>query len=148
MPGRFEWLERIKSVEREYSITGLAMTRFVDAVHASPSLLTGGRPRDLGRASDHLEGTYLIRLFAEFERGLRGYWRVIRPASRGTLTRNLLDSIGAARRVPQDAIDNAHEVREHRNGLVHEMRALDSRMTLARARGHLCTYFSHLPLNW
>ena len=62
-------------------------------------------------ASGFLELTYIIRLFAEFETGLRLFW----PTARGTeppgRTRDLVDGIAATRRIPFQELVNAHAVR-------------------------------------
>jgi len=80
---RFDWHERIKAVEREYWSTRIAVDRLSAQVTHDPGILgSGPRPRDLESADENLEGTYLIRMFAEFETGVRSYWRTIRPRAR------------------------------------------------------------------
>jgi hypothetical protein len=74
MPHNHEWQTRIKAVEREYVAARQATDRFLESTHRDPTLLRGDlRYREIVRASENLEGTYLIRLFAEFETGLRLY---------------------------------------------------------------------------
>jgi hypothetical protein len=104
-------------------------------------------PRDLTRASDMLEGTYLTRMFAEFETGLRLFWDTIQDTN--PRARDLLDGLAARRGVPDEDRDNAHLVREYRNSLVHEREDEDLEpIPIARARSHLCTFFKRLPLEW
>jgi hypothetical protein len=117
----YQWLQRIKGVEREHSATRLAIDRLLAAVEHDPGALIGEVSLRVVRdASERLDGTYIIRLFAEFETGLRLFW----PTARGTpppaRTRDLLDGIAATRRIPHDQIVNAHLVREYRNSLLHE----------------------------
>ncbi|CAN5626654.1 hypothetical protein BH23PLA1_BH23PLA1_41670 [soil metagenome] len=67
-----EWSSRIKAVQREYSAVRFAIERLKAQVERDPALLA--KPveiRDLRDAFDHLEGTYIIRIFSEFEAGLR-----------------------------------------------------------------------------
>ena len=57
-----------------------------------PKALGEGRsPRDLRSADENLEGTYLVRMFAEFETGIRSFWRTIKL--RRTQTEILLDRL-------------------------------------------------------
>ena len=51
--------------------------------------------------SVRLEGTYVIRLFAEFETGLRLYWATIRQTE--PPTQHLLDGIAARRAITPGA---------------------------------------------
>jgi len=71
---RSDWLSRVKAVEREH--TAMRFT----ADHVLRSLGEGAveleedlKRLDVTRASDRLEGTYAIRLFSEFEVGLKDF---------------------------------------------------------------------------
>ena len=122
MPSKkFEWLERVKAVEREYVATRLALRRLSDIVHQDATALEGNlQVRDLQNACDRLEGTYLVRLFAEFETCLRTFWLTIKKSN--PRTRDLLNSVTGKKntRIPYDHIKHAHDVRKYRNNLVHE----------------------------
>ena len=53
----------------------LAIDRLLSQARREPALLRGDVTlRDLAIASGRLDGTYVIRLFAEFETGLRLFW--------------------------------------------------------------------------
>ena len=68
MPFNREWQSRIKAVEREYVAMRHAADRFRQAAIDDPIILRGNlRHREIVVASANLEGTYIIRLFAEFE---------------------------------------------------------------------------------
>lgn len=145
---RHEWLTRIKAVEREYKSIHYATVFLRDAVADNPSSLKGElRVRDLDEASRNLEGTYIIRLFSEFETCLRAFWMVAygQPPTR---TRDLLDGVGARRIIPFDQINNAHRVREFRNSLVHARNANVEPIPIDRARSILCHYSARLPIDW
>ena len=105
-------------------------------------------PSDVRRASEHLEGTYLVRLFAEFETILRLYWSAVRGTSPPNRTRDLLDGIAAHRRIPSNQIANAHAVREYRNALVHQSDAETTLIPISTARAILCRFLSFLPPTW
>ena len=73
------WLERIKDVERQYLAAQVAATYFLEQVQRDPTILPDHlRLRAVTRMKNELEATYFIRLFAEFESGLRTYWRIKR----------------------------------------------------------------------
>ena len=147
MPHRHEWLSRIKAVEREYVVVRQALDWFQESVRADPSILkTDLRPRDITPASEHLEGTYVIRLFAQFESGLRQYWLTFRDTH--PKTEDLLNGIAARDRIPHDHLENAHAAREYRNTLVHEREEQVVPITVEVVRASLCRFFAFLPLEW
>ena len=115
---RARYLSRVKSVEREYLIVQLAMERLRQDCRSDPSLLEEIKLRDIEDAAELLEPTYLIRLFAEFEAGLRSFWLSSRgdPPSR---TRDLLDGVAAKRTIPLPMRLGAHSIRDARNAIVH-----------------------------
>jgi hypothetical protein len=125
----------------------LATSRLSEAGRRAPTILKGDvEYRDVVNASEALEGTYTIRLFAEFETGLRLYWDTVRDTS--PRTRDLLNGLAALCFIPDDQRDNAHLVREHRNSLVHEREEAMGPIPIAVARGYLCRFFSFLPPRW
>ena len=98
---RFDWHERIKAVEREYWSARRAVDRLLAEVVRDPSALgKGPSPRDLRSADEHLEGTYLVRMFAEFETGVRSFWRTIKPCARRKPRFFLIGSATDARSLP------------------------------------------------
>src|SRR5437588_5850798 len=115
----FRWMGRIKAVEREYGAIRFATDRLLVAVNDDPSIVAGPVKRpDIGTASLHLEGTYIVRLFSEFETALQHFIRAFhirRP--RGTQA--LVNRVRDRGRIPQADTDAVHQVREHRNVLVH-----------------------------
>jgi len=145
---RFEWHERIKAIEREYWSVRRAVDRLVADVARDPKAL-GERPgpRDLRSADENLEATYFVRMFAEFETGVRSYWRTIRPGAR-TQAEVLLDRVGERCRVPVEVIDLAQRTREYRNSLLHEREDQVEAVALSDARRCLQHYLSRLPNEW
>jgi hypothetical protein len=148
MPGeQFEWQRRIKEVEREHSAIRLATDRLLGEAQRDPTVLEGSlRTRDIVHASERLDGTYIIRLFAEFETGLRLFWATRRNTE--PPVRDLVNGVAALCVIPDDDRDSAHAVREYRNTLVHEREDQTEPISLADARSHLCRFFSFLPMNW
>ena len=86
---RFAWLRRIKAVEREHAASRLGIDRLLSQAREEPSLLRGDVTlRDLAVASGRLDGTYVIRLFAEFETALRLFWLAARKTDPPGRTRD------------------------------------------------------------
>ncbi|HEV3256547.1 MAG TPA: hypothetical protein VG013_06700 [Gemmataceae bacterium] len=143
------WLRRIKAVEREYYAARFSVDRALGQVRADPNILTGDlRIREIERTADFLEGTYIMRLFAEFESGLRLYFRLVRKRRPPSKTEDLLNSVASRRGIPNEQLRKAHEVRGYRNDLVHERYENNEPMTIMDARRRLCYYFSFLPRDW
>lgn len=148
MRKRQQRIERICNVEREYLAARSAFGLLADSVRSNPSFgdTCGWSARDADSSSANLEATYLIRLFAEFESGLRDIWRIYYKKNRRTPMESLLQLM-ARQRVPQECVDEAQEARVFRNSLVHE----DSdeavvELSLKEVKSRLCRYFSYQPM--
>lgn len=147
MPHNHEWQSRIKAVEREYVAMRQAADRFRQATLDDPTILRENlRHGEIIVASKNLEGTYIIRLFAEFETGTRQYWKTIRDNDPKTM--DLVNGLATRCGIPDTQRDNVHLVREYRNSLVHERDDLPEPVPIAAARGYLCRFFSFLPPQW
>ncbi len=142
-----EWCSRIKSVEREHSAARLAFDQLLaDPQKTAHALEVDVKVRDISHASDLLEGTYIIRLFAEFETGLRRYWETFRDTN--PTMRDLVDGVASKRRIQDELIEGVHRVRKYRNILIHEREDDVQPISMASARSDLCQFFSHLPPVW
>ena len=145
---RFDWHERIKAVEREYWAVWTAVNRLADAVAQDPTLLGKiSKPRDLTAAVERLEGTYVMRMFAEFETAIRSYWRTIKPKAR-TPVEVMLNRVADRLTVPTNVRLSVHSVREYRNHLVHERDQDLDPVAIKDARHWLATYLARLPKQW
>jgi hypothetical protein len=144
---RDEGFTRMKAVEREYAAMRQAAVQFLAKVRQDPTIIrSDAQTRDVERASERLEGTYVIRLFAEFESGLRSYWKTVRPTQ--PPTKDLIDGISARHHIPTDLIGKVHDAREYRNSLVHEREDAAEPISVSECRRRLFTYFSRLPTTW
>jgi hypothetical protein len=147
MPHRHEWLSRIKAVEREHLAMRYAAEHFQQAALVDPNILKEDlRQREIIAASKNLEGTYIVRLFAEFETGARQFWVANWDSEPRTV--DLLNGLAARCVIPETYRDNAHLVREYRNALVHEREEKPEVVPIAVARRYLCRFFSFLPSRW
>src|SRR5438445_12908612 len=72
-----DWIQRIKNVALEFHVGGFAVQLLGAHLRTNPAALDALdlRPRDVSRFKDHLELTYVVRLYAEFEAGLRDAWQ-------------------------------------------------------------------------
>ncbi len=150
MPRRYERIERIRAVEREYEAATVAVELLREQLHVDPSSLEqyGLNPPDFTNLRENLSATYLIRIFAEFEAGIRDAWaNAFRRRSHPT-TGQLIDSIAARCYIEQDWLDAVHDVRECRNNYVHEGETEPKPMLISQARQFLCRFSSTLPLDW
>ena len=147
---RIEW---IAAVAKEYLAAKSAADLLNEKLTADPDYGTRHRwdARDGASFRDNLEATYLIRLYAEFEAGLRDYWtnHLNRPTHPPMA--QLLQSL-ADQRVSTDRLEDAYAVREYRNFLVHaesDDPPPDLRIfTVAEAKQHLCYFFGRLDPDW
>jgi hypothetical protein len=151
---RQQRLQRIADVVQEYLAAKTAATWLDGQMAANPSF---GRLHDWDAKaaqsfSGNLEATYIIRMYAEFEAGLRDYWatykgRQTRP-DMVTLIRNAVPT----QTFTQDCVDDADDVRIYRNFLVHDMEEEPPSdmvtFTVLQAKKNLCTYFSCLNPRW
>jgi hypothetical protein len=116
----FAWGTRIKAVEREYVVARFAADRLDQQTRDNPTILEGDlRLRDIRMLAERLEGTYILRVFAEFEQGLRNYLRAFKmnvPKNAEPLINKVSDRLHIA----IDDADNVHAVRRYRNTLMHD----------------------------
>ena len=142
--------ERMKSVEREYQVAEKARTALEEALTYHSGLLTasGLTAVDLRTYRSKLHDTYFIRLFAEFETGLKDYWKNGLREDPSTRIMDVISSIGAKLRILDAWRINAHAARKWRNRLIHEEDAEGDPVTLTEARRYLGRFFGSLPENW
>jgi|SRR5579884_634889 len=147
MPHNHEWQAHIKAVEREYVAMRQAADHFRQAARTDPTILQEDlKPREIIRAFKNLEGTYIVRLFAEFETGARQYWSAIWDTDPKTV--DLINGLAARHDIADAQRDIVHLVRDYRNSLVHEREDQAEPVPIAAARGYLCRFFSFLPPQW
>ena len=139
-----EWPRRLKAVEREYSATRRATDHLGAVAAHDPAILRGVSFPDLGRASENLEGTYIIRLFAEFETALRLFWTTFRPTEPPTRAIDLMNGIAVTARIEHDSLEAAHEVRRFRNVLAHNREEPAEPIPIADVRHRLNIYLGFL----
>ena len=144
----FTWMGRIKAVEREYGAIRFGTDRLLVAVNENPGILTNlVRRPDIRRASERLEGTYMVRVFSEFETALQLFIRAFHIRKPGG-TEALINRVRDRGRIPQNYTDGVHQVREYRNVLVHERTIPAAPVTIREATRFLCTFLSRVQGMW
>lgn len=102
---------------------------------------------DLNSLEDGFEATFHLRLFAEFEAGLREVWLKARKRTTVPKTEDLVDALANWRRVPEELLHNVHSVRKFRNTLIHEVgSAAELVISINAARGWLCQFLARMPV--
>jgi hypothetical protein len=150
---RFEWIDRLKFVEREHRVVATAIERLLRAIlDGQVRTPDGTTPRDLVAAGASLETTYLVRLWAEFETALLSYYRFLRGDPEGRIRAidlvKYLAGVRRGRAIAEAVGDAVHEVREYRNSLVHERTDPATPVGLVETRRRLNTFLGKLPEHW
>jgi hypothetical protein len=101
----------------------------------------------LDSCAENLQITYLLRLFAEFEGILRDYWLNGRNRPTSPTMTDLMNSIAAYRTMMNDDVQDAHEVRDYRNDVMHE-HLQDPRFDFQTCRSRLARFVRWLPQRW
>ncbi len=146
---------RLNAVQDELEAAKFCVGRVSVAVQIDSTVLQVApyalRPAHLADCGRHLELTYLLRLYAEYEEVCRDYWAAIRPAAGGARRRTsmevLMGRLAAVRNLSVDTLADAHRVRTYRNDVVHA-HDRTGRYPFAQCRSWLATYISYLPLRW
>jgi hypothetical protein len=150
MRRRDQWIEWIRAVEREGETAAYAVKLLEEQLQRDPGALTfrGLGRQDYAGLARNREATYVLRLFAEFENGMREAWVMALGEATQPRTTDLLEALAARRRMPNDRLTDAHRVRRYRNSIVHDESEPAAPVSLAEARRFLCRFFSFMPEHW
>ncbi len=144
-----DWLRRIKSIENEYRVAFIAMRHLAVDAERDPGILGKNlQPSVIPRAQDNLNATYAIRMFAEFETGLRAFWVVTKVDPEPSRVAEIIDRIASGRRIVGDFLINAHRVRIYRNRQVHDNLEVGESVSVAACRSFLKNYLARMPQDW
>ena len=133
-------IQKLKKVKQEY----LAVRWSVDtrAVNLS-NLPVGINESDFRRASTHLEAVYITFLFAEFEAILRDYVESVGIKSHKTEA--LINRVASRLHVNDLVRDNAQQVREVRNQIMHHGGIGAIALSLTDSAAALSRFLAYLP---
>jgi hypothetical protein len=107
-------------------------------------------PQDIKNAAEHLEETFIIRLFAEFEGMLKEYLAQHHPGiavPEDARAVWLIDRVATLQspHIVQPLRMRVHAVRRYRNALVHSGIMMPIPLQFGEARSSLNTYLDKLP---
>lgn len=146
MRNRQERIKRVAGVEREYQAAVIAAALLGEKLRVDPSfLLPSLEARDAKAMLANIEATFLIRLFAEFEAGLRDVWKDVSRKSTRPPMKVLIDRIAARQAISGPILDEVHHVRRYRNSLVHDDADSVEPLDLKSARRRLCRFLGRMP---
>jgi hypothetical protein len=151
---RQQRIGRITAVLQEFFAARTASDLLTAQTNANPSYgdAHGWEPRAGTAFAENLEATYIIRIYAEFEAALRDYWRTYRGRDTHPTMYQLVNEAIPDEAFSLDVIDNADDVREYRNFLVHDSEDEPGEdivtFTVPRAKSHLCAYLGRLDPAW
>lgn len=96
-------IEAMRQIDREYGVAVAALDALTGRLAAEPSFLAARRLEqvDFDHFARHLESTYVVRLYAEFEETLREYWAAVGKPTQPPM-RDLLTAITSRRRVSDE----------------------------------------------
>jgi hypothetical protein len=151
---RFERVDRLKAVEREFRVVSNALEQLEIALRDGRLVLPDQTTaRDLDAARRRLEDTFLIRVWAEFETAVRSYHACLtHDTNLGIRAIDLVNTIGAAstgRAFSMARREQVHEVRRYRNSLVHERDDPTPPVAISEATRRLNSFLgAKLPEQW
>jgi hypothetical protein len=142
------WLDRIGAAASEADALRIVLEQAAILFSNDPSLPLAWKVflPSFRTAASNRETTFVIRLFAVYEQGLREIWSAS-GVSTVPPVRDLIDGLAARHRIPDGHRAAAHRVREYRNAVVHGGPVANA-STLLEVRRALCRYFSFLPPTW
>lgn len=143
---KYDLIGRVKAVEREHTALRFTTDHVLGSLgEGSVDLVENLKRLDVNRASERLEGTYIIRLFSEFEAVLKTILRERKIQKIPRDAKPLINRVASYFKFAGPILDNAHVVREYRNKLVHNLVhgiPDDQRITIRTVTSHLCTFLS------
>lgn len=148
---RHDCHDLIKRVAFDYEIVRATFVRFREIATEQPRYIADCKfaLSDLRRLTEKQHDIYFIWMFACFESSLRSYWRASRKLKRTrSKTANLIDSVAARCDVPRNVLNAVHNIRDFRNGLVHEETETKIVYSMNDASKWLNKFLSRLPLEW
>lgn len=148
----YVWLDRVKAVEREHTATRFTVDHVLRTLGEGAVDLNADLKRlDLTTAADRLEGTYVIRLFSEFEVALKVFLTSQKLKKIPRDAKPLINRTASHVKFSGSILDNTHEARLYRNELVHRLvHAVpeDRKKTIRTITSYLTTFLGRLPPNW
>ncbi len=144
-----EWRGRIQHAVGEHRVARVALLRLKAQAAADASQVHSSVSEYLREADLHLEGTYIIRVFAVFDAALRSYDRHhFKDPERDTKVSVMIDQLGSSRDVPPPIRAGVHRARRVRHFWAHELEEDPGPMPIDQVRGYLQAFMNKFPKTW
>ena len=142
-------MKNISSCFQFYDAARQATTYYHTACQKRPGLLIKASIslNDIYESNNDLEKTYIIRIFAEFEKALRDYYKNGMTRPRRPNVEVLMERVASNCYVHADVLRDADSVRDYRNGLIHDSHEC-LEIPIRITKSYLGKYLSFLPQNW
>jgi hypothetical protein len=141
-------IQRLRAVESEFLVCAAALVPVERRWHefATTDEWSGRSLQEVRAARARLEGTYIIRLFSEFE-GCLHYHLTTTPGLTHIphTAQALINRVALRNHIPNDIRLAVHQVREYRNSLVHTAAGIVPAMSFRDVRRALNQFLAILP---
>lgn len=139
----YEWNSSLRAIGHEYRAARFAVDRLVREIQRDHGILPGDvQAGHLTDAQQFLEGTYVVRMFSEFETDLRSFWETVRDSNPPMI--DLVNGVASRKRIEFDISDAVHRVRVYRNFLVHERDEDIAPISLKSVESYLTQYLRRM----
>ncbi|SRR5260370_192430 len=146
--GAVGWIMRLRDVEREHEAARMTVRHFLQSLHDGKVRLEPHLKRvHISGLSTRLEGTYVIRIFSEFELSLKLFLK----EKHETVPMNMRPRINKVANIvgfKGSSVDDAHRARRYRNKVVHHLEEETHALTLRKVTSFLCTYLDRMQKDW
>lgn len=146
--GALGWIIRLRDIEREHDAARAAVAHFLRSLHDGNVRLAPNLKRiHINRLSESLEGTYIIRIFSEFELSLKLFLKKKHeavPLNVKARIRKVANIVG----FKDASVNNAHKARRYRNKVVHHLEEEVDTLTLRKVTRFLCIYLGKMRKDW
>ena len=143
-------IKRLEGIWQQFLVASSAMVLLEVKLANDPAFGSphGWSRRDASQWRSSLEGTFLVRMYAEFEMNLRDAWKNRYKQKTQPPMKDLLISLAAQTRISDDWRDETDLVQLYRNSLIHPARNEAIIVPLEIAKSRLIRFLSRLPLDW
>jgi hypothetical protein len=143
---------RLAAVRDEYRAARLSLARAISDFGRDSAFVQELEELGLGfshlkRCYEHVEFTYTIRLFSDFEAVLLDFWQTGLRRRSVPGAQVLIDRVADRRRISPAHRAGAHAVREFRNQVIHDS-LRRATLSFFVCKMHLSRYLSWLPESW
>lgn len=146
-PKKTAWSIEVKSIEREFAATRLAVDYLNQQVKAGTYQVQGTiKQPDIDNATNHLEQTYLVRLFSCFESILKKYLDLQNLTPKRSTAKCMIRLASRRSQISKDdnILKSVQDLREYRNSIVHNLQLRKELISVPEARRRVNLFIDRL----